>query len=126
MASVRQSLSRLSASGEEGRSAAAALAAAADPGTPFGEQIRALFEELAAGGEVVVLRSDREVTPAGAAEILGVSRQFVDRLIGDGVLTVRRLPGSNHRRIRVGDVLAVADEREQLRQGRETLNELLS
>ncbi|WP_460944619.1 excisionase family DNA-binding protein [Okibacterium endophyticum] len=39
--------------------------------------------------------------PTQAAELLGVTRQFVDRLCEDGVLAFRRLPGSRHRRIRV-------------------------
>lgn len=61
--------------------------------------------ELAAGGEVVLLRGEAEVSPAEAGELLGISRQFVDRLIDVGKLPARRLPGSRHRRLRVSDVV---------------------
>ena len=53
--------------------------------------------------------------------MLGVSRQFVDRLCEDEVLRFRRLPGSSHRRIRVKDVIVVASEREQRREGHEAV-----
>lgn len=61
--------------------------------------------------------ADNEVTLNEAAEMLGVTPQFVDRLCDDGVLTFRRLPGSSHRRIRVQDVLNIAAERKQRRAG---------
>lgn len=80
-----------------------------------------MLDDVAHGARVVVLRVEDEVTPAGAADILGVTRQFVDRLCEDGVLTFRRLPGSRHRRIRVQDVVDVAAEREQRRAGSDAL-----
>jgi excisionase family DNA binding protein len=64
---------------------------------------------------VVLVKS--AVTPAGAADLLGVSRQFVDRLLAEGVLPFRRLPDSSHRRIKVGDAVALAEERERRRRG---------
>jgi excisionase family DNA binding protein len=70
---------------------------------------------------VVVLRAEDaedEVTPAEAADTLGVTRQFVDRLCEDGVLAFRRL---RHRRIRVQDVVDLARERKQRRVGGEAL-----
>lgn len=76
-----------------------------------------MFQDVANGEQVIVLRPDREVTPAGAADLLGVTRQFVDRLLAEGTLEFRRLPGSRHRRIKVGDVLALAAERDRRRQG---------
>lgn len=63
--------------------------------------------------------------PAQAATMLGVTRQYVDRLCEDGVLPFRRLPGSRHRRIRVHDVLEVADERERRRAGGDALRKAL-
>ena len=54
---------------------------------------------------MVLLRADAEISPAEAGEMLGISRQFVDRLMDTGQLTGRRLPGSRHRRLRVADVL---------------------
>lgn len=76
---------------------------------------------MAHGARVVVLRAEDEVTASQAADILGVTRQFVDRLCEDGVLPFRRLPGSRHRRFRVQDVLDVAAEREQRRAGGDAL-----
>lgn len=76
-----------------------------------------MLDDVAHGARVVVLRTEDEVTPAQAADILGVTRQFVDRLCEVGVLAFRRLPDSRHRRIRVQDVIDVATEREQRRTG---------
>lgn len=79
--------------------------------------VRSMLTDVADGSRVVVLRSEDEVTPARAAELLGVTRQFVDRLCEEGVLPFRRLPGSRHRRIRVQDVVDVGVEREQRKAG---------
>lgn len=85
--------------------------------TPVEAAVRAMLDDVAHGARVVVLRAEGEVTPAKAADLLGVTRQFVDRLCEDGVLAFRRLPGSRHRRIRVQDVVDVAAEREHRRAG---------
>lgn len=53
-----------------------------------------------------------ELTPAQAAAVLGVSRQFVDRLIAQGRLPSQRLPGSTHRRITADAVTRFASMRE--------------
>lgn len=71
--------------------------------------------ELAAGGEVILLRGESEISPAEAGELLGISRQFVDRLIDVGKLPARRLPGSRHRRVRVADVVAFGTLRDERR-----------
>ena len=103
------------------RSAAKNLAERLGGDTSVEVAVRAMLDDVAHGARVVVLRSEDEVTPAQAAEILGVTRRFVDRLCADGVLVFRRLPGSRHRRIRVQDVVEVAAEREQRRAGSEAL-----
>lgn len=72
--------------------------------------------EIASGDEVVLLRGESELSPAEAGELLGISRQFVDRLIDTGQLPARRLPGSRHRRLRVADIVTFAKERDD-RQG---------
>jgi excisionase family DNA binding protein len=77
--------------------------------------LRVALAELASGGEVIVLRGDAEVSPAEAGELLGLSRQFVDRLIDQGDLPARRLPGSRHRRVRVADVVAFGRRRDERR-----------
>ena len=71
-----------------------------------------MLVDVADGSRVIMLRADQEVTPSQAAAIIGVTRQFVDRLCADGVLAFRHLPGSTHRRIKVQDVIDVATERE--------------
>lgn len=82
---------------------------------PFGGPVG-----LAAGGEVVLLRGEAQLSPAEAGELLGVSRQFVDRLIDVGTLPARRLPGSRHRRPLVADVVTfgkIRDDRRTLISG---------
>lgn len=103
------------------RRAAKRLAAHLDDDSEVGRVIRSMLTDVAGGERVVVLRAEDEVTPAQAAEMLGVTRQFVDRLCEDDVLPFRRLPGSRHRRIRVQDVIDLAAERERRRAGHEAL-----
>ena len=108
------------------RSDAETLAGRLTGGTPVEAAVRAMLDDVAHGARVVVLRADDEVTPAQAADIIGVTRQFVDRLCADGVLAFRRLPGSRHRRIRVQDAIDVATEREQRRAGAEAIRGALT
>ncbi|MCL2782383.1 MAG: helix-turn-helix domain-containing protein, partial [Propionibacteriaceae bacterium] len=103
------------------RAAAGRLAERLDDDTVVGQVIRSLLNDVARGAKIVALRSIDEVTPAQAAAMLGVSRQFVDRLCEDHVLPFRRLPGSRHRRLRVQDVLDLAAERDQRRVGADAL-----
>jgi len=56
-----------------------------------------------------------EVSPADAAGLLGVTRQYVDRLIAMDALPVRRLPGSRYRKIPVVAVLALRAGEPRLR-----------
>lgn len=92
--------------------------------TPDGQRVSAseltrllqvALEDLAAGAEVVVLRGEAEVSPTEAGDLLGLSRQFVDRLIDQGDLPAHHLPNSRHRRIRLNDLLAFQRRREQRR-----------
>ena len=110
-------LTNLSAGSRSQRAAARQLAARVDDGSDLGHALRLVLEDVADGQSVVILRPTQEVTPAEAARVLGVTRQFVDRLCADGVLVFRRLPGSRHRRILVADVLAVVAERDRRREG---------
>ena len=75
--------------------------------------LTAAVSELASGDEVVLMRGDAEISPAEAGELLGISRQFIDRLMDTGKLPGRRLPGSRHRRLRVADVLEFREERDK-------------
>ena len=71
--------------------------------------VEQLLTDLACGGVVHVLADDRDVTTQEAADVLGLSRTFVVRLIDSGKLPAH-LAGT-HRRVRVADVIAYADER---------------
>jgi len=73
-----------------------------------------VVEELIAGllaDGVVLARVNDVVTPREAGELLGVSRQFVDKLIADGRLAAQLKPGSRHRAVRVADVLELEASR---------------
>jgi excisionase family DNA binding protein len=85
-----------------------------------------MLDNIAQGERVVVLREDEELTPAQAAKMMKVTRQFIDRLLNDGVLAFHRLPNSTHRRIKVSDVLALAAERERRKVGHAALRDALA
>lgn len=122
------------------RQAAAAVVAATEPGRgqlivqlPDGSDVpvprvlakawRAVAAELANGGTVTVLPAERLLTPTEAAELLGVSRPYVARLIDAGAIPAERLPNSRHRRIRLRDLLAYQDHRQGQRASREVASE---
>ena len=74
--------------------------------------------DLAAGRTIAYTSSpEAGVSPADAATLLGVSRQFVDRLIADGKLTFRYKPGSKHRIISITEINKVKAQREHGRNG---------
>ena len=77
--------------------------------------LRAAVHEAACGRALTLLPSDEEVSPAKAGQLLGLSRQYIDRLIANGTLSARRLPGSTHRKLRVADVMAFAEQRDERR-----------
>jgi excisionase family DNA binding protein len=64
--------------------------------------------EQAVGHRIRVLSpdSDDELTPNQAAAYLGISRPLLVKLLDDGTIPARRLPGSRHRRITVADLEA--------------------
>jgi excisionase family DNA binding protein len=72
---------------------------------PLVEVLVAAAESLDDGDTVAVVSEEAEVSPAEAARLLGVSRQYVDRLIADEILPARRLPHSSYRKIPVRTVL---------------------
>ena len=94
------------------RAAAHDLANRLGDDSPVEQAVKAMLADVAGGSRVIMLRADQEVTPSQAAAMIGVTRQYVDRLCADGVLPFHHLPNSNHRRINVQDVIDVATERE--------------
>jgi excisionase family DNA binding protein len=107
------------------RKAVRNLAATITPSSELEGQLVSLLNDLADGGSFLVVKDEGEVTPAEAAAMLGVTRQYVDRLLADGVLSCQRLPSSSHRRILVADVVALKRKQERKRSGREKIAELL-
>lgn len=71
--------------------------------------LQALLALLGQGVEVWLVPRQREVTPQQAAGILGVSRQYLTRVMDAGYLPFRRV--GSHRRIAVADLLAYQRER---------------
>ncbi len=94
---------------------------------PLVEALVAAAESLDGGDTVAVISEEAEVSPAQAAKLLGVSRQYVDRLVTDEVLPARRLPHSSYRKIPVRAVLAHRYASERKRSGiREIVDEATS
>lgn len=122
---TRSPLALLDPQDPDVRSAARRLAAGFDDDSEVGRVVRSMLTDVAEGERIVVLRTEEEVTPSQAAQMLGVTRQYIDRLCEDGILPYRRLPGSRHRRLRVQDVLDAATERERRHAGHEALRDAL-
>ncbi len=78
-------------------------------GGQAGRAVEALLEELASGA-VHLVPAGADLTTGEAADLLGISRTFVVRLIEDGKLAAH-MTGS-HRRVRALDALAYLDRRE--------------
>ena len=74
-------------------------------------------DALGDGDSVALVSEESELSPAEAARVLGVSRQYVDRLVATGVLPARRLPQSRYRRIPARAVLAHRTSKEAKRAG---------
>jgi excisionase family DNA binding protein len=79
---------------------------------------------LAAGRAVMAIPAEVTLTPAEAAELLGLSRPFVARLLERGDIPSDLLPESRHRRIRLEDVLAFQDRRERRAEGRRRIADI--
>jgi hypothetical protein len=81
------------------------------------EALLAAADSLDAGDSVSIMSQTAEVSPAQAAKLLGVSRQYVDRLVEAEVLPSRRVTNSSYRRIPVRAVLARRAVSERKRAG---------
>ncbi|SEE98416.1 helix-turn-helix domain-containing protein [Streptomyces sp. Ag109_O5-10] len=82
-------------------------------------------DELSRGHAVTVLASEVQLSPAETAELLGLSRPFVTRLLDAGDISSTNLPGSSHRVVRLADVLAFQQRRERRREGRRQIADVL-
>jgi len=79
---------------------------------------------LDAGHAVMAIPAEVTLTPAEAAELLGLSRPFVARLIERGDIPSDLLPDSRHCRIRLEDVLAFQARRERRAEGRRRIADI--
>jgi excisionase family DNA binding protein len=75
------------------------------------------IHEQAAGHRVRLLAPDSEdeLTPNQAAAYLGVSRPLLVKLLDDGTIPARTLPGSRHRRIAVAEIEAYQERKSRRR-----------
>lgn len=80
---------------------------------PLADVIARAASLLADGRKVTVLADDEILTTQAAADRLNVSRQYVVRLVDDGVLPSSRV--GTHRRLRASDVDAYKAKRDQQR-----------
>lgn len=140
---VLRNVVRIEAASEQARSAAAVVEAMVGEGPdgvvlsfPDGrtvalpaalvDVVRATAGELANGHTITVLPAETVLTPAEAAQLLGLSRPFVVLLLDDGEIPSERLPGSRHRRVLLSEVLAFNARREQRHEGHRRVSDALA
>jgi excisionase family DNA binding protein len=82
--------------------------------------LRAIVRDMAQGLTITLIPHDKELTTKEAADILGVSRPFLVRLLDRDEIPYHRV--GTHRRLRVEDVLGYRELRAQRR--REQLRKL--
>jgi excisionase family DNA binding protein len=72
-----------------------------------------LLADLKAGNSVTILQSKAELTTVEAAKLLGMSRQFLVNLLGQGELPYHKI--GTHRRLYARDVLSYKSKRDSSR-----------
>lgn len=82
------------------------------------EVLRQVVRAMERGASVSVEPIDRQLTTQQAAELLGVSRNTLVRLLDEHELPYERLGDSRHRRLRLHDVLAYRDRKRTDRRSR--------
>lgn len=73
--------------------------------------VRRLLDRLAAGEAVQMVSADTELTSREAAELLGISRTYLVRLVDEGRIPAHMV--GTHRRLKASDVLAYRRDREE-------------
>lgn len=86
----------------------------------LGDVLTQVVEEMARGNALSIIPIHAELTPRQAAELLGVSRPYVSRLMKEGRIPSRKV-GAHHR-IRLTDLLAYRKKRDAAQ--RRALDEL--
>ncbi len=87
--------------------------------------VLAAAHDLAKGNAVFALPVETRLTPNEAAQLLGLSRPFVARLLDEGEIPSQHLPGSRHRLVRLADVLEFQALRERRAEGRRRIMEIV-
>jgi excisionase family DNA binding protein len=87
--------------------------------------VLAAAHDLAQGNTVLALPLETRLTPNEAADLLGISRPFLLRLIDSGQITAEHLPGSSHRHLRLADVLEFQARRERRREATQAISEIV-
>src|SRR5438094_2420816 len=75
--------------------------------------LRAVVRDMAQGLTITLIPHDKELTTKEAADILGISRPFLVRLLDRGEIPYHRV--GTHRRLRVEDILGYRELRAQRR-----------
>ncbi|MFD8559627.1 helix-turn-helix domain-containing protein [Streptosporangium canum] len=86
--------------------------------------VLAAAQDLAAGNAVLALPVETRLTPNEVAQLLGVSRPFVARLLDEGEIPSQHLPDSRHRLVRLSDVVEFQARRERRAEGRRRITEV--
>lgn len=80
--------------------------------------LRRAGEIMGQGHDVDVLDASSDtLTPNEAANLIGISRPTLLKLVDEGVLTATNVPGSSHRRLDRLEVEAFRDSRLQMQSG---------
>lgn len=82
------------------------------------EVLRQVVSAMERGASVSVEPIDRQLTTQQAADLLGVSRNTLVRLLDEHELPFERLGASRHRRLRLHDVLAYRERKRSDRRNR--------
>lgn len=80
------------------------------------DALKKVVQALSRGQSVSIVARDQEVTTQQAAEILGLSRPTVVKLVDDGEIPAQ-VPGKVRRKLRLTDVLAYQESLRERRSG---------
>lgn len=81
------------------------------PGSPLAVLLHNIISAASRGLDVTVLSSDRDLTPNQTADMLGMSRPHLLKLLDTGIIGFHRV--GSHRRIHLTEVLDFIDRRER-------------